>query len=36
MVLMMTFRPQGIIPYVRRTYEFHFQGDSRSNNEGRS
>jgi branched-chain amino acid transport system permease protein len=23
MVLMMIFRPQGIIPYVRRTYEFH-------------
>ncbi len=23
MVVMMIFRPQGIIPYVRRTYEFH-------------
>jgi branched-chain amino acid transport system permease protein len=23
MVFMMIFRPQGIIPYVRRTYEFH-------------
>jgi branched-chain amino acid transport system permease protein len=23
MVLMMIFRPRGIIPYVRRTYEFH-------------
>lgn len=30
MVAMMIFRPQGIIPHVRRTYEFHFQNnDSR-------
>jgi branched-chain amino acid transport system permease protein len=26
MVLMMIFRPQGIIPYVRRTYEFSLKG----------
>jgi len=30
MVGMMIFRPQGIIPYVRRTYEFHLR-----NNHGR-
>jgi hypothetical protein len=36
MVLMMTFRPQGIIPYVRRTYEFHPPGNSKGENEGRS
>ena len=30
MVLMMIFRPQGIIPYVRRTYEFHLpENDTR-------
>ncbi|MDP2268258.1 MAG: branched-chain amino acid ABC transporter permease, partial [Deltaproteobacteria bacterium] len=32
MVLMMTFRPQGIIPYVRRTYEFHPQSGPQGNN----
>ena len=36
MVCMMTFRPQGIIPYVRRSYEFHPQGNSPDKNEGRS
>ena len=30
MVFMMIFRPQGIIPYVRRTYEFHLpENDTR-------
>jgi branched-chain amino acid transport system permease protein len=28
MVLMMIFRPQGIVPYVRRTYEFHLNGNN--------
>ena len=28
MVLMMIFRPQGIIPYVRRTYEFSLKGET--------
>ncbi len=32
MVFMMIFRPQGIVPYVRRTYEFHLN----SNNAGRT
>ena len=36
MVGMMTFRPQGIIPYVRRTYEFRPRGNSPVENEGRS
>jgi len=27
MVVMMIFRPQGILPYVRRSYEFHLQND---------
>lgn len=36
MVLMMTFRPEGIIPYVRRTYEFHPHGNPQGENEGRS
>ena len=30
MVSMMIFRPQGIIPYVRRAYEFHPTGNRRS------
>ena len=40
MVVMMTFRPQGIIPYVRRTYKFHppgnRQGAPQGDNERRS
>ncbi len=30
MVVMMIFRPQGIIPYVRRTYEFHLSDSDKA------